>query len=303
MALRQASLEPPPWEPRSVQVGEWRVTALSDGFMRLDGGSMWGVVPANIWRKMTPPLEDNSILLALRPFLLERGDDRIVLEVGIGDRWTEKQRKIFHILPTTSLGESLAAVGLAPEDVTHVIASHNHWDHIGHQVVERDGTLVPFFPTARHFANATEVSNAKLERHARSGSYRAEDTTVIEQAGLLETYDGDQLLLPGIRAHQVGGHSQGVSLITIDEDGPGETAVFWNDVVPTTHHIQPPYIMAYDVDVVLSYEQRSKWLARACDEDWLGLFYHDVDHPFGRLRRDGRRYELEVVEGELAATP
>ena len=53
----------------SVHAGGWRITNLSDGFFRLDGGSMWGVVPANLWRKMTPPLEDNTILLALRPFL------------------------------------------------------------------------------------------------------------------------------------------------------------------------------------------------------------------------------------------
>jgi glyoxylase-like metal-dependent hydrolase (beta-lactamase superfamily II) len=302
--MHQASLEPPEWEPRSIQVGDWRITALCDGFMRLDGGSMWGVVPANIWRELTPPLEDNTILLALRPFLLERGDDKVLLEVGIGDRWTEKQRAIYHILPTTSLGESLAACGLTPEDVTHVVASHNHWDHIGHQVVERDGVLVPFCPKARHFANAAEVQNAKLGRHARSGSYRAEDTTVIEAAGLLELYSGEAELLPGLRAHQVGGHSQGVSLITINEGAPGaagspEVAIFWNDVVPTTHHIQPPYIMAYDVDVVLSFEQRSKWLAKAAAEGWIGLFYHDVDFPFGRLRFDGKRYELEVVEGEL----
>ena len=299
--VRQASLEPPPWEARSIEAGGWRITALCDGFMRLDGGSMWGVVPAGLWREMTPPLEDNTILLALRPFLLERDDMKVVLEVGIGDRWTEKQRRIYHIVPTTSLGESLAACGVSPEKVTHVIASHNHWDHIGHQVVERDGALVPFFPNARHFANAIEVANAKRGPHARSGSYRAEDTIVIEDAGLLETYSGDQDLLPGIRAHQVGGHSQGVSLITIGEDGPGETAVFWNDVVPTTHHIQPPYIMAYDVDVPLSFEQRSKWLQKAAEENWIGLFYHDVDHPFGRLHKDGRRYAFEAVAGEAPA--
>jgi glyoxylase-like metal-dependent hydrolase (beta-lactamase superfamily II) len=298
--MRQASLDPPVWEPRTVQVGEWRITALIDGFMRLDGGSMWGVVPKNLWKRMTPALEDNTILLALRPFLLERGEDKVILEVGIGDRWTEKQRAMYHIVPTTSLGESLAALDLAPSDITHVIASHNHWDHIGHQVIEVDGELVPFFPDARHFASAREVQNAKLGKHARSGSYRAEDTTVIEEAGLLETFEGEGELLPGLRAHEVGGHSQGVSLITISEDAPGETGVFWSDVVPTTHHIQPPYIMAYDVDAALSFEQRSKWLARACDEGWIGLFYHDVDHAFGRLVRDGRRYDLEIVEGNPA---
>ena len=74
-----ASLQPPPYVPLSVACGDWRITALSDGFMRLDGGSMWGVVPRTLWQKMTPPAADNRILLALRPFFAERGRDKVVI--------------------------------------------------------------------------------------------------------------------------------------------------------------------------------------------------------------------------------
>jgi glyoxylase-like metal-dependent hydrolase (beta-lactamase superfamily II) len=200
---------------------------------------------------------------------------------------------------TTTLDASLRACGVAPEEVTHVVASHCHFDHIGHQVVERDGKLVPYFPNARHFAPRTEIEFAKRPGHARAGSYRAEDLVAVEEAGLLEPFEGVRELIPGVRAHQLGGHSDGVSVITIDEDTAGETAIFWTDVCPTTHHIQPPYIMAYDIDVVRSFEVRSEWMARAAAEGWIGLFYHDVDHAFGRLRREKRRFELEVIEGEL----
>jgi glyoxylase-like metal-dependent hydrolase (beta-lactamase superfamily II) len=260
---------------------------------------MWGVVPQNLWKRMTPPEQDNSILMAMRPFLLERDGQKVVLEVGIGDRWSEKLREIYHLLPTTGLFESLAVCGVKPEEVTHVIASHNHWDHIGHQAIECEGELVPAFPNAKHFASAQEVENAKKGPHARSGSYREEDTTVIEDAGLLQTWSGSEELVPGLWAHECGGHSQGVSLITINEQEEGDTAIFWSDVVPTTHHIQPPYIMAFDVDVVRSFDERSKWLAKACEGNWLGLFYHDVDIAFGRLTKEGRRYGLDAVEGDL----
>ena len=80
----------------------------------------------------------------------------------------------------------------------------------------------------------------------------------------------------------------------------GETAIFWADVVPTGHHIQPSYIMAFDLDVARSFESRSKWLNIAADAGWLGLFYHDYDHAFGRITRDGRRYRFEALEGALA---
>ena len=100
--------------------------------------------------------------------------------------------------------------------------------------------------------------------------------------------------LPSIRELAVGVH---VSVITINEEAEGETAIFWADVVPTTHHLQPPYIMAYDIDVARSFESRSKWLADAAEKGWIGLFYHDPDHAFGRVRRQGKRYVFEVVEG------
>ena len=282
---------PQAWSPRSVRAGRWEITALSDGFLRLDGGSMWGVVPATMWREWTPPDADNTILLALRPFLARDGKHVVLIEPGVGQRWEEKWKRIYRLLPTETLVQTLAACDVAPADVTHVVASHCHWDHIGAQVVERAGELVPLFPNARHFAPRIEIAMAKQPGHARSGSYRAEDVLPLERAGLLEGFEGTRGILPGLVAHVLGGHSDGVSVITLGEGN--ETAIFWSDVVPTTHHVQPPYIMAYDLDVVRSFEVRSQWLERAAREGWLGLFFHDERVPFARIARDGRRYRVE----------
>lgn len=295
MNLAPASSTAPAWKPRSIRAGEWTITALSDGFMRLDGGSMWGVVPQNLWRGMTPPAADNTILIALRPFLAQRGDAQVVIEVGVGDRWEPKWRAIYQILATETLAGTLRACGVEPEEVTHVVASHCHWDHIGAQVVARDGELAPLFPNARHYAPAIEIAMAKKPGHARAASYRAEDVLPIEQRGLLTPYSGTFEILPGLRAHVLGGHSDGVSVITFNEGASGDTAIFWSDVVPTAHHIQPPYIMAYDIDVVKSYEVRAQWLERAARERFIGLFYHDVDHAFGRVTRSGKRFAFEPV--------
>ena len=295
MGLPPASDAPPAWKPRSVRAGEWEITALSDGFMRLDGGSMWGVVPKAMWEHWTPAAADNTILMALRPFLCRRGDDAVVVEVGVGDRWSEKWRDIYRLLPTETLSGTLRAVGVEPGQVTHVIASHCHWDHVGAAVTEKDGALVPRFPNARHFAPRVEIEMARATDHARKGSYRAEDVLPLERAGLLEAYEGEVELLPGLRAHVLGGHSDGVAVITFNESGPGDTAIFWSDVVPTAHHVQPPYIMAYDIDVVRSFDVRSEWLARAAEGGWIGLFYHDVDTAFARVARDGKRYVAEAL--------
>ncbi|MEX1023889.1 MAG: MBL fold metallo-hydrolase [Planctomycetota bacterium] len=284
------------WTPASVEVGPWRITALSDGHVWLDGGAMWGVVPKTLWSKWTPPDDANRIRLALRPFLVEGNGTRILVEPGIGDRWEPKWREIYGIDRAWSLEQSLRALDVDPASIEHVLISHAHFDHVGAAVVERAGELTPLCGKARHWMHERELASAFEPFPARRASYRPEDVAALRDAGLCSTFTGVHEIVPGVRAHEVGGHSTGVSVFTFE--GDGETALFWADVCPTTHHVQPAYIMAYDVDVERSFRERSEWFARAADGDWLGLFYHDDAHAFGRLRRDGRRFAVEPLQGE-----
>lgn len=259
--------------------------------MRLDGGAMWGVVPRTMWERWTPPAADNTIPIALRPFLLEREGCKVVLEPGIGGHLEAKWQRIYQLDRSETLLGSLARCGVAPEDVTHVIASHAHFDHLGGCLARDDsGTLVPLFPRAVHGVPRVEIAAARSPDPARKGGYEPELVLALERAGRLEPFDDGAELLPGLVAHDASGHSEGVCVLTVNEAGPGATAIFWADVVPTTHHVQPGYIMAYDLDVPRSYASRSRWLARAAEGGWLGLFYHDAEHAFGRLRRSGERY-------------
>src|SRR5262249_17853835 len=150
---------------------------------RLDGGSMWGVVPKALWQRWTPPADDNTIELALRPFLLERDGWRVVLEPGIGGHLDAKWAQIYAVRRAATLESSLRALGLAPADVTHVIASHCHFDHIGGWITrEPSGALAPLFPRAEHRAPAVEIEVAQALDHVRAAGYRAEDVRVIERA-------------------------------------------------------------------------------------------------------------------------
>lgn len=301
MTLPPASIDPPAHAPRRVQLGDWTITELSDGHLRLDGGAMWGVVPRAMWGKWTPPDDENRILLSARCFLAERGDDVVVIEGGIGDRWEPKWMTRYGIQSGGALTASLRAAGREPEEVTHAIASHCHWDHIGAWLVETGGGLQPRFPNAAYMAPAAEIQAALHPDSLRRASYRAEDLSVLHASGQLQAFDGMAELMPGITAEVVAGHSGGIALLSLHAGQ--ERAVFWADIVPTAHHaVHPAYIMAYDVNQELSYEVRGRLLGEAADGGWLGLCYHDPDVPYFRLEREGSRFNVVPVEGQPCAS-
>lgn len=277
---------------RVVQVGRWTVTALRDGVFALDGGAMFGVVPRVIWEKLTPVNPDHTVPLATNPFLLENGGTKIVVEPGIGHRWDEKARAMFHLeWPDGGLLASLRAAGVAPEQVTHCLMTHGHWDHIG-AVCGEDGA--PVFPAAAHWIPESEKRAALNPDHLRRASYRAEDLQPVVDAGLLRTFRGEQEILPGLRMVELGGHSDGVSLVIL-EDG-GNTACFWADVVPTANHVHLPFIMAYDMNAEKSWQVRSEWIPRAAAGRWWNLLYHDLHHPILKFAKEGNRFSGSYVD-------
>ena len=297
MGLPTASQDPPDRAPQRVQMGEWTITQLSDGHLRLDGGAMWGVVPRAMWGGWMPPDEHNRILLSARCFLAERGDDVVVIEGGIGDRWEARLAERYGIQSGGALSESLRAAGREPEEITMAVASHCHWDHIGAWIIEQDGALKPRFPNARYCAPVDEIEAALHPDSLRRASYRAEDISLLEDSGVLERFTGSSELLPGLSAEVVAGHSGGIALLSLIDSG--ERAVFWADIVPTAHHaVHPAYIMAYDVNQELSFAVRKRLLGEAADGAWLGLCYHDPDIPFFRLERDRSRFRVIPVTGE-----
>src|SRR6266545_4341666 len=146
-----------------MKFGDYRVEIVADCEFRLDGGAMFGVVPRTLWSKVCPPDDQNRIRMSMNCVFIEAGNERVLIETGIGDKWSEKHRAMYSIDRRRSLAESVQDVaGVAPEEVTIVVNTHLHFDHAGGNTkLDESGKAVPQFPNARYFISQAEYEHAE----------------------------------------------------------------------------------------------------------------------------------------------
>ena len=275
--------------------GERTVTVLSDGLQHLDGGAMFGVVPRVLWEKKLPADDRNRIRLGMNCLLVDGPEGRTVIEVGSGGKDDARFQDIYGLERDGGLPKRLADRGASPETVDRVVLTHLHFDHAGGATTwAEDGkTAVPTFPNATYCIHRGEFEDAMNPNARNAASYLKRNYAPLDENGQVRWIeDGEDI--DGIRIFETPGHTRHHVSVGVD-DGTGRMVVFLGDLVPTTHHLPDPWIMAYDLYPVTTLETKRRFLTRVHDEDWLCAFVHDADYPLGWLRRDerGRHYRDE----------
>jgi len=271
--------------------GDLELIPLLDGFFRLDGGAMFGVVPKPLWERRAAADEKNRILLGLRP-LVVRGARTMIIDAGIGDKMDPKSCEIYGIDRAEHLDASLAAAGLTADDIEIVLASHLHFDHAG-GFTKRDvsGVLVPRFPNARYVVRTAEWEDATRPHERNRASYLAENFIPLMEAGVLDLVPGDATIMPGVRVVRTGGHTMHHQIVFIESGG--RTAVFAADLMPTAAHVSEPWIMAYDLYPMDTLAFKRGFVREAIAHDYLVFFEHDPAIAAGYIREVEGRARVE----------
>jgi methylmalonyl-CoA epimerase len=306
---------------QQVPWGDLQLTLLHDGPFKLDGGAMFGVVPRVMWERKTLPDDRNRIQLAMRPLLVEADWGRMLVDCGAGDKMSEKEQEIYGLDRSRALGSALAEAGLSFESIDIVLATHLHFDHFGGSTkyagekggpegpplrqddnasaVRRAGpsrppAIVPAFPRARYAIRAAEWEDATHPHERNRASYLQHDFVPLNDAGVVDFYDGDQAIRPGVRVVRTGGHTGQHQIVFVES--AGKTAVFVADLIPTIAHIQDPWIMGYDLFPVETLLFKKRFIRDAIDREYLILFEHDPHVAAGYIReRDGKRYVEKIL--------
>ena len=278
-----------------MKFGDYRVEIVPDCEFRLDGGAMFGVVPRNLWSQTFPPDEQNRIRMNMNCVFIDTGSEKILIETGIGDKWSEKHRAMFGIDRKRSLDESLQTIaGVNANEVTIVINTHLHFDHAGGNTkLDQSGTPAPSFPNARHFISRAEYEHAEAPSERDRASYLAENWQPLKASGQMELKDANYEVMPGLRMETHAGHNRSMQCWRLDRGG--QTLFGFADLVPTRAHVPFAWIMGYDLYPIETLEAKKTLLPRAAREGWACLFYHDPDQPLCHLiERDGKLRAVSV---------
>lgn len=257
-----------------LRLGRFELHEIRDGTYALDGGAMFGVVPKPLWSKKHIPDERNRIQLALRCLLIRDGKRRVLIDDGIGTQWDDKHRDMYGIDQSQyHLDLELERAGCARDEITDVVLTHLHFDHAGGTTRRQDGKPVLSFPRATYHVQRRQWIWSHHPAEKDAGSFRIETFELLERSGRLHLLEGHTELFRGIKVFPSEGHTVGLQIVRLSDDD--QSLVFCSDLIPTTSHFRPAWVMAYDLYPLAVIEEKKMLLAQAVEERSILVFEHD----------------------------
>ena len=270
-----------------MKIGRFGIFSIVENSFKIDGGAMFGVVPRIIWQKVYPPDENNMVKLDMNLLLIRTDGENILIDAGIGDALSERQKKMFGVERLSSLAKGLDEQNLSPEDIDLVLLTHLHADHAGGVIaLDENGTRVPRFPNARHVVQSKEWKEAMHPDERTSATYFTSNLKILEEEKLLELIDGEDEAATGIKLINTGGHTPGHQAVLIED---GEDKILWaGDIIPSTHHLRIPYVASVDLLPRETMEQKKRFLQMCSQDGWILAFDHDLKVKLGKIEeKDG----------------
>jgi glyoxylase-like metal-dependent hydrolase (beta-lactamase superfamily II) len=278
---------------KAMKFGKFEIFSIVENSFKIDGGAMFGVVPKIIWERLVPADEFNRVKLDLNLLLVKTDGENILIDTGMGDALSEKQKKIYGIEKPSALEKKLSELDLTCEDIDFVILTHLHADHAGGVVkLDESGKKTPRFPNARHIIQTKEWNDAISPDERTTVTYLTENFKLLKEHGLLELVDGEVEVLNGIKVKSTGGHTPGHQVVFI-EDGNNKI-LCPGDIMPTASHLKIPYVASVDLFPLETMELKRKFLDMCINDGWLLAFDHDVNIKIGKLEKVGN--DIKVIK-------
>ena len=291
----------------TLEVGGVRCHIVSDGLNSVDGGGFFGVVPRVLWERVIRPNELNQIPADTRSLLIESDAGLILVDTGVGDKLTPKQRKIIGLDERTGrLVGDIRRVGYGPRDIDVVLLTHLHSDHVGGATRwdsedGEPGPIVPTFPNARYLVQRMDLADASYPNERTIATYFAENWEPLAFSGQLEVADGPQRLSSTVRTDVAPGHTASIQTVWVESGG--ESLLFLGDACSWAAHMDRlAWVPSFDIFPMTSIETKRRLRDEAQHRDALLLFQHDAQVVTGRLVAGDRGPQVQPEITEQAWT-
>ena len=260
---------------RKVTIGDFEVAVLSDGTYELDGGAFFGVVPKVLWEKRVQPDARNMLKVGTNCLLIRDGKQTVLVETGIGSKLNEKSQAIHK--NQVRLMKDFEEAGVSPDEVDIVINTHLHFDHCGWNTYYKDGEAVATFPRAKYYVQRGEVEHAHEQHERDRVSYLTDNYDPLIESGQMVLLDGNAEIAPGISVQLFPGHTRDLQAVIVRSGGA--TLCYASDLIPTSNHLDPTWVMGYDLYPLTSIASRHRFYEQAIPEKWMVAFTHDHEMP------------------------
>jgi glyoxylase-like metal-dependent hydrolase (beta-lactamase superfamily II) len=255
---------------------------------KMDGGAGFGLIPKTLWSKQYPADDLNYIFMSSRLLLVEQEDRKILIDAGMGNKRGDKYYSHKYVQPEHSLAKSLEQLGISNLEITDVILTHLHDDHVGGATYIEQGEVKLFFPNASHWVSRAQWEWAMNPNKREAGTYFQDNFVPILDAGKISFIETQAFHIPHIEFRIFDGHTVG-NIVPIVHFGEKQIA-FMCDFIPFVASIPLPYISATDIQPLLSLTEKENFLNEAAEKGIYLFFEHDyyheactVEHSFKRI--------------------
>lgn len=251
---------------------------------KLDGGATFGVVPKTIWNSMYPADELNYVNIKNRCLLIKKDDRLILIDTGLGRKQNEKFYKYKFISGDDSLAKGLLELGYNFTDITDVILTHLHDDHVGGAVYRHeDGSLKLSFPNAKHWVSRRQWDWAMNPNLREAGAYFNENFVPILEAGKIEFVENEGEYIPGIDFRIFYGHTEGQIIPIINYKD--KKIVYMADLIMGVAHLHIPFVPSFDIQPLVSLKEKEAFLNEAVENNYYLYFEHDFYNELCTLKQ------------------
>lgn len=268
---------------------------------KMDGGACFGVVPKSIWSKTVPSDENNMVNLSSRCLLIDTGNKRILIDTGLGNKQSDKYYSYYYLFDRIGIEQAIKNVGYSPEDITDVILTHLHFDHVGGAVkwTEDGKSTQAVFQNATYYCSKAQWDTANNPNPREKASFHPENYLSLFEEGRLEFIYSDSEFCEGIQLEIKNGHTLGLVIPVIDYKD--HKIVYTADFIASMLNIPLAYVPAFDIDPVQSMKEKDEFFKKAVNNNYVLFFEHDYYHECCTLEqtekgvRGGKTFLLKDI--------